>query len=363
MSETLRGAGLEAGAGPGEWVFSAQATFSGVDVPLRLGAQSWGTLNAARDNAVLVCHYYTGTMRAAGTNPDGTPGWWAALIGPGLPLDTDRFFVICMNTPSNVQARDSGIVTTGPDTRHPDGKTWGLRFPDWDFGDLHAIQLGLMRALGIARWHAVAGPSLGGLQALQWAARSPELAPRVAAVAASPNVGPALRDAFTPLLRQVAQVGGLDEALRVITFFGLGADGLETLFRDADLGAYLAARSGTASLPHILDIARLVGTHDLAGVAPPPEMFAHWAASGLRLLTVNIAWDQFFPAAEMRGFAQASAAAGVNHTHLEFASGLGHLGCVNDTAAFAAQMHALLNAPATPVLAAAGAADSPLSGV
>lgn len=110
------GAGLEAGAGPGEWMFSAQATFSGVDVPLRLGAQSWGTLNAARDNAVLVCHYYTGTMRAAGTNPDGTPGWWAALIGPGLPLDTDRFFVICMNTPSNVQARDSGIVTTGPDT-------------------------------------------------------------------------------------------------------------------------------------------------------------------------------------------------------------------------------------------------------
>lgn len=75
----------------------------------------------------------------------------------------------------------------------------------------------------------------------------PELAPRVAAVAASPHVGPALRDAFTPLLRQVAQVGGLNEALRVITFFGLGADGLETLFRDADLGAYwLRARARPA---------------------------------------------------------------------------------------------------------------------
>ncbi|MDV6373479.1 alpha/beta fold hydrolase [Deinococcus arenicola] len=355
MSETLRGARLEAGGGPGEWVFSAGATFAGVDVPLQLGAQSWGTLNAARDNAVLVCHYYTGTMRAAGLNPDGTPGWWAALIGPGLALDTDQFFVICMNTPSNVQAHDPGIMTTGPDTVHPDGQVWGPRFPAWDFGDLYVIQLGLMRALGVARWHAVVGPSLGGLQALQWAARTPELAPRVVAVAASPHIGPALRDAFTPFLHQVAQAGGLDEALRVITFFGLGSDGLESMFRDTDFGGYLSSRSGTASLPHILDIARLVGTHDLAAVAPYPELFARWAASGLQLLTANIAVDQFFPAAEMRAFAQASAAAGVNHTHLEFASAQGHLGCVNDTAAFAQQVRALLDAPAGPLLPVASA--------
>lgn len=359
MSETVREARLEAGEGPGEWIFSAQATFAGVNVPLRLGAQSWGTLNAARDNAVLVCHYYTGTMRAAGKNPDGTPGWWADLIGPGLPLDTDRFFVICLNTPSNVQARDPGVVTTGPDTPHPDGESWGARFPAWDFADLHAIQLGLMRALGAPRWHAVAGPSLGGLQALQWAARSPELAPRVAAVAASPHVGPALRDAFTPLLGQVAQAGGLDGALRLITFFGLGAAGLETLFRDADFGSYLSSRSGTASLPHILDIARLVGTHDLAAVAPHPELLSRWAGSELRLLTVNIAVDQFFPAAEMRAFAQASALAGVDHIHLEFDSAQGHLGCVNDTAAFAAQVRALMNAPTVPLLTVPGAADSP----
>lgn len=355
MSDTLRGARLEQDGGPGGWVFSAQTTFAGVDVPLRLGARSWGTLNAARDNAVLVCHYYTGTMRAAGTNPDGTPGWWATLIGPGLALDTDRFFVICMNTPSNVQAHDPGIVTTGPDTPHPDGQVWGPRFPAWDFGNLHAIQLELMRTLGVARWHAVAGPSLGGLQALQWAARCPELAPRVVAVAASPHSGPSLRDAFTPFLRQAARVGGLDEALRVITFFGLGADGLEAMFRNADFGGYLASRSGTASLPHILDIARLVGTHDLAAVAPHPELFARWAESGLQLLTANIAVDQFFPAAEMRAFAQASAAAGVRHTHLEFASAQGHLGCVSDTPAFAQQVRALLDTPAAPLLPVASA--------
>ncbi len=359
MSDKLWGPRLEAGARPGEWVFSAQATFSGVEVPLRLGAQSWGTLNAARDNAVLVCHYYTGTMRAAGLNPDGTPGWWAALIGPGLALDTERFFVICMNTPSNVQAHDPGIVTTGPDTPHADGKAWGGRFPAWDFGNLHAIQLELMQALGVERWHAVAGPSLGGLQALQWAARTPRLAPRVVAVAASPYIGPVLRDAFTPFLHQVAQAGGLEEALRLITFFGLGADGLESTFRDADLGSYLSSRSGTASLPHILDIARLIETHDLAAVAPHPRLFAHWTETGLRLLTVNIAVDQFFPAAEMRTFAQASAAAGVSHVHLEFASAQGHLGCVNDTLAFATQVRDLLDTPAAPPLPVSNAEHLP----
>lgn len=345
MSETLRDARLERVGGQGEWAFSLQATLAGAAVPLRLGAQSWGTLNEARDNAVLVCHYYTGTMRAAGQGPDGTPGWWADLIGPGRALDTTRFFVICLNTPSNVQALDPGVLTTGPDTPHPDGERWGTRFPAWDFGDLHAIQLGLMRALGVPRWHAVAGPSLGGLQALQWAARTPELAPRVAAVAASPYVGPALREAFAPLMACVAAQADLNAALRLITFFGLGADGLEATFRGGDFSTYLSSRSGTASLPHILDIARLVGTHQLAGVAPHAELFARWAACGTRLLTVNVAVDQFFPAAEMRAFAQASAAAGVDHTHLEFVSGQGHLGCVNDTAAFAPLLRELLAAP------------------
>lgn len=347
MSETLRDARLERGDGQGEWIFSLQAMLAGVAVPLRLGAQSWGTLNEARDNAVLVCHYYTGTMRAAGHGPDGTPGWWADLIGPGRPLDTDRYFVICLNTPSNVQALDPGIVTTGPDTPHPDGQRWGERFPCWDFGDLHAIQRELMWALGVQRWHAVAGPSLGGLQALQWAARTPELAPRVAAVAASPHVGPALRDAFAPLLEHVAAQDNLDGALRLITFFGLGADGLEATFRGGEFNTYLSSRSGTASLPHILDIARLVGTHRLAEVAPHADLFARWAGCGLRLLTVNVSVDQFFPAAEMRAFAQASAAAGVDHTHLEFASEQGHLGCVNDTAAFAPLLRELLAAPVT----------------
>lgn len=331
---------IEGRGPPGSFVLESGALLPGV--PVRLGAQSWGELNAARDNAVLVCHYYTGTMQAAGRNSDGTPGWWEALIGPGKVVDTSRFFVICMNSFSNVQARDGLVITTGPDSTAPDGQAWGERFPAWSFAELHAAQLALMHALKLPRWHAVIGPSFGGMQALQWAARTPELAPRVAAIATSPQAGPVLREVFAPTLRDVAQNSGLEGTLRLISYFGMGSDGLEGLFREASFAAYLRIRSGTASLAHILDIGRVVATHDLGAVTSQSELFSRWVESGLRLLTANIQGDQFFPAAEMRAFAQDSRAAGVQHQHVEFSSPSGHLGCVLDTRKFAPALSALL---------------------
>ncbi|WP_012693559.1 alpha/beta fold hydrolase [Deinococcus deserti] len=324
---------------------NTEALLGGVRVPVRLGAQSWGTLNAARDNAVLVCHYYTGTMRAAGRNPDGTPAWWDALIGPGRAIDTKRFFVVCMNTLSNAQYLDSGVITTGPETVHPDGQPWGPRFPAWGFGDLHALQLALMHQLQVPRWHAVVGPSLGGTQALHWAARTPELAPRVAAVTTSPKAGPVLRDAFEPMLRDAAASGGVEAALRLISFFGLGSDGLERQFREANFRTYLRTRIGTCSLSHVLDLGRLVATHDLEQVAPTPQLFERWRETGLQLLSVNVTVDQFFPVAEMRRFALASQAAGVAHTHVEFDSPYGHLGCLQDIPRYAHHLQALLDSP------------------
>lgn len=331
------------------FVLERTVTLSGVTVPMRLGAQSWGTLNAAKDNAVLVCHYYTGIMRAAGQNPDGTPAWWDSVIGPGKAIDTDKYFVVCMNTPGNVQSNDPTVVTTGPDTLAPDGQPWGGRFPAWNFVDLHALQLELMRELQVPRWHAVVGPSLGGMQALHWAALSPELAPRVAALITSPRMGPVLRDVFLPLLHDVSRSGGLDGALRLITFFGLGSDGIQHLFHTADLGAYLCSRSGAASLAHTLEIGKLVSTYDIAGIAAQNGLFTNWRSSGLNLLTVNVLGDQFFPAAEMREFAQASRAAGVSHMHVEVQSVLGHLAALMETEKFAPHLQALLETPVAEV--------------
>lgn len=343
------------GDSPGAFELRGALPVRGVSVPLRLGGRAWGTLNAARDNAVLVCHHYTGTMRAAGTNPDGTPGWWDTLIGPGRALDTDRYHVVCVNTPGNVQARDAGVLTTGPATPHPDGQPWGERFPAWTMADLHAAQCGLLRALNAPHWHAVVGPSFGGMQALQWAARTPALAPRVAAVATSPVAGPVLRGVFGPLLRAAAgSRDGLHETLRLITFFGLGADGLDLLFQDGDVDTYLRTRTATADLSHVLDIGRAVQTHDLREVAPLDDLCRRWREHGTRLLSVNVRGDQFFPAAEMRDFAAQTRAAGVAHTHLEFDSPRGHLGALTDTDAFADALRDLLGtAPMPPALDAA----------
>ncbi len=331
---------------PSAFVFETQHALGGASpVPVRLGVETWGALSGARDNAVLVCHYYTGTMHAAGRYSGSaleTPGWWDALIGPGRAIDTDRFFVVCMNTPSNVQARDPRVVTVGPDTPGPNGERWGERFPAWGFADLFELQRELMVRLGIPRWHAVAGPSLGGIQALHWAARAPDLAPRVAVIAASPHAGPVLRDTFGPLLRGVAASGRVVEALRLISFFGLGADGVRAWFSREDFGQYLRSRSGYASLAHVLDIARAVATHDLAQVAPPEELFARWRAADLRLLSVNVRGDQFFPVGDMRAFAAAGQAAGVQHTHEEFDSEIGHLACVFEPERFAGALRALV---------------------
>lgn len=320
--------------GTENFVLERGVIFSGVPLRVRLGVRSWGTLDAENSNAVLICHYYTGTAHAAGLDAQGQPGWWDALIGPGRAIDTEQYFVVCMNTPSNVQVHAPGNTTTGSDTLHPDGQPWGDRFPAWDFGDLHALQLELMRELGIRRWHAVIGPSLGGIQALNWAARSPELAPRIGAIVTSPKAGPVLRDVFVPMLRtlthddQQDETTRLKEALRLISFLGLGSDGMDFLFKQQDFESYLQGRMHTCSLAHVLDIARLVSTHDLTSIMRQDVLFERWRRSGLQLLTVNAVTDQFFPVAEMRSFASATQAAGVHHTHLEYDSPLGHLGCL-----------------------------------
>lgn len=324
------------------FTFETQHTLGGPQpLPVRLQVETYGTLNAARNNAVLVGHYYTGTMHAAGGGP--TPGWWDALIGPGRAIDTAEFFVVCMNTPSNVQSLNPQVITTGPDTLHEDGEPYGSRFPAWGLGELFEVQRDLMRSLRLPHWHAVVGPSFGGSQALQWAARAPELAPRIGAVASSVSGGFGQREVFLPNLRDIAQSAGLEGALRLITFYGLGSEGFRHWFEQGDLGAYLRSRSATASLAHLLDIGRVASSHDLSTVAPNEVLFERWRAHGTRLLTINIRGDLFFPASVMREFAAETDMAGVNHTHVEMDSEFGHLACLQEPEKFAPYLRALLS--------------------
>ena len=152
---------------------------------VRIGYETYGTLNPDGSNAILVCHYFSGNARAAGP-ADGIhelPGWWDKAIGPGKALDTDRYFIVSSNSLANLNACDGYSVTTGPASENPEtGEAWGLDFPLVTVEDFVRVQKRLLEHLGIERLVAVAGPSGGSVQAIQWSVEYPEMVPRVVAV-------------------------------------------------------------------------------------------------------------------------------------------------------------------------------------
>jgi homoserine O-acetyltransferase len=133
--------------------------------------ETWGSLSAAGDNAVLVCHALTGDSHAAGKQGHGhaTPGWWDDMIGPGKPLDTDRYFVVCSNVLGGCQG------STGPSSVDPaTGTPYGSRFPVVTTRDMVRAQARLADQLGVRRWLTVVGGSMGGMQVVEWAVMFPE---------------------------------------------------------------------------------------------------------------------------------------------------------------------------------------------
>jgi homoserine O-acetyltransferase/O-succinyltransferase len=137
---------------------------------VRVAYETWGTPAPDGGNAVLVEHALTGDSHVVGAAGPGqpTPGWWPTLVGPGAALDTDRWFVVCANVLGGCQG------TTGPSSAGPDGRRWGSRFPEVTIGDQVAVEAALADALGIHRWAAVIGGSMGGMRALEWAVSRPD---------------------------------------------------------------------------------------------------------------------------------------------------------------------------------------------
>jgi homoserine O-acetyltransferase len=144
---------------------------AGVELaPFQIAYQTYGTLDAARANAVLICHALTGDQHVANVHPvTGKPGWWETMVGPGRPIDTDRYFVICPNV------LGACMGTSGPSSTNPaTGKPWGLDFPVTTVRDMVRAQAMLLDHLGIKSLFAMAGGSLGGMQVLQWTASYPQ---------------------------------------------------------------------------------------------------------------------------------------------------------------------------------------------
>ncbi len=159
---------------------------------VEVGFETYGKLDAKRQNAILVAHYFSGSSHAAGryTPDDAQPGYWDAIIGPGKAVDTERYFVVSVDSLVNLNAHDKNVVTTGPASRDPaTGRPYGLSFPAVRIGDFVRVQKAVLDSLGIERLHAVMGPSMGGLQTFEWAASYPESVGRIIPVIASPHFG------------------------------------------------------------------------------------------------------------------------------------------------------------------------------
>jgi len=160
--------------------------------------ETYGELNAAGNNAILICHALSGDHHAAGYHSmdDRKPGWWDTAIGPGKPIDTTQFFVVCLNNLGGCKG-SSGPSTINPDT----GKPWGPDFPIVTVRDWVESQARLADTLGIEQWAAVIGGSLGGMQVLQWAIDYPERLRHAVIIAAAPNLT-AQNIAFNEVVRQ-----------------------------------------------------------------------------------------------------------------------------------------------------------------
>ena len=145
---------------------------------VRVAYETYGELAADKTNAIVVFHALTGDQHLASPHPiTGKPGWWDRMVGPGKPIDTSRFHVICANVIG------SCMGSSGPASAGPDGRAWGMRFPVITIRDMVRAQVALLDALGITRLHAVVGGSMGGMQALSFAANFPDRAARVLAIA------------------------------------------------------------------------------------------------------------------------------------------------------------------------------------
>jgi homoserine O-acetyltransferase len=321
--------------------------------PVEIAYRSYGTLNAARSNAVLICHALTGDQYVAEENPvTGRPGWWDAMVGPEKPIDTNRFFVIC----SNVLGGCMG--STGPQSARADGTVWGTTFPPITIADMVRAQALLVEQLGIARLFCVIGGSMGGMQVLQWASAFPERvfaavpvaaaalhsAQNIAfnevgrqAIAADPDflAGRYWEKGVVParglaVARMMAHITYLSEAALTRKFGRRtrGADDGFTLFDDVfEVESYLRHQGSSFvrrfDANSYLTITRAMDWFDLAA-DHGGDLSAAFKGSRTRFLLVSFTSDWLFPTAQSRAVAKALNRAAANVSFVEIASDKGH---------------------------------------
>ncbi len=334
----------------------------GVALPsVTVAYRTYGTLNAARSNAVLVCHALTGDQYVAEAHPGtGKPGWWNQVVGPGGAVDTDRFFVICANVLGGCMG------STGPRSPRgdaqdmlPEASAWGTDFPPVTIRDMVRAQRLLIDRLGIPRLFAAVGGSMGGMQVLEWAATFPDMlfaavpvataafhsAQNIAfhevgrqAIFADPEWagGEYWRHGQVParglaVARMAAHITYMSEQALTRKFgrrLQAPATGATTLFGDMfEVESYLRHQGSTFvdrfDANSYLTITRAMDYFDLSA-DHGGDLAAAFRGTATRFCIVSFDSDWLFPTAQSRAIARALNRAGANVSFVEIGSDKGH---------------------------------------
>jgi homoserine O-acetyltransferase/O-succinyltransferase len=318
---------------------------------LTVAYRTYGTLDAARANAVLVCHALTGDQYVADPSPvTGKEGWWTQVVGPGKPLDTGRYFVICANVLGGCMG------STGPRSLRPDGARWGTDFPPVTIRDMVRAQKRLVEHLGIERLFAVIGGSMGGMQVLEWAATYPDALFAAVPIAAASHHS-AQNIAFHEVGRQAifadpeyhggryfehgtiparglavarmaAHITYLSEEALARKFGRRLQNGELSIFGDMfQVESYLRHQGSTFvrrfDANSYLTITRAMDYFDLAA-DHGDDLAAAFAATKARFCVVSFSSDWLFPTRESRALVRALNRAAANVSFVEIPTDKGH---------------------------------------
>lgn len=337
--------------------------------PLAVAFESYGALNAERTNAVLVCHGLTTDQFVAGPNPvTGRPAWWPRIVGPGRPIDTNRFYVVCANV------LGGAMGTTGPSSSAPDGQPYGLRFPAITLADTVRVQSMLMEALGVESLFLVVGPGFGGMQALQWSSAYPKRVFASIAIAAAARQS-TQNLALNELGRQAIMADpdwrngaylaigarptrGLAVARTAAHILGAPASELREKFeaaRSSERFAMSAAAEVRASGASFVDrfdansflyLTRAMDGFDLAGDFGGALANA-FTGGQTRHCVISFNNDQRHPPEESRAIARALLAAGAETASIEIDSPHGHDAHLMEEPAFEAALTGFIDSAAS----------------
>jgi homoserine O-acetyltransferase len=320
---------------------------------IKLGYETYGTLNAAKDNVIVLAPFLAGHSHAAGvfSASDAVPGWWDALVGPGRAIDTTKWFVVSTDVLTLPRSKPSIVVTTGPASQDAAGNTYGPDFPAVSFVDQVHAQRAILDQLGVTRVRAVLGASMGGMIAWQWAVTYPDFVDEVVPVAA-------------PIGYSDAEIAGLEYAKQLIEtdpdwaggrYYGTGRE------PDVGLGEVLAILNGIivpspkAALANI-DWSQLPTTFPDPAKLPNLQTYideakqgfdgnnfvytldaferydiaSQLAPSGVRFTVLGFEDDQLVAPDHVQAADDDLSAVGLSHSVQVLPGGHGHLSCLFD---------------------------------